>query len=442
MHDFYFHGIWRMDWGFGNPNKTATLIAILMIAVWALAYIRRWGFWLAWLLFLGLGICLVDTFSRGGMVALISALATLLWQAPRPWPISRVIAVTVAVWVFIGAAVHLQAHERFGQGIAKEDRSITNRLKIWQTVPQMMVGAPRGWGHDEAQWAYMQWYQSVDAPETYLNLVSSHFTWMVEMGWIGRFAYCASWGVLFLLCWPRPDVRWRAIVLGTWVAFAVGAIFTHVANSLWLWIAPGLGLLLVLGHRAWRKDWPRAYAFGSVGALAAVVLSGVWVLGTVRSALPLRGSSKGVVIGTGEPQIWLVADPKVLGDHYGKTLRRFLLEQPDKAFPTLAIVDAVEDIWVKKPGTIVVAGALSDEELHALSARLQSSTTCLVLNPTFYPQELGAAPAALKNVTAIFGEFSQSPTLSSWQASASVRQVEVAGDYLPHWPELILPPAS
>lgn len=41
MSDLHFHGIWRMDWGLGNPNKTGALIAILMVAVWMLTLLRR-----------------------------------------------------------------------------------------------------------------------------------------------------------------------------------------------------------------------------------------------------------------------------------------------------------------------------------------------------------------------------------------------------------------
>jgi len=48
MSDIHFQGIWRMDWGLGNPNTTAALISMLMITVWGLAFIRKgknhWGF--------------------------------------------------------------------------------------------------------------------------------------------------------------------------------------------------------------------------------------------------------------------------------------------------------------------------------------------------------------------------------------------------------------
>lgn len=140
--DIYFHGFWRMDWGLGNPNKTAALIATLMIAVWALAYIRKWGFWIALGLFTGLGICLIHTFSRGGMVALGAGLLPLLWQAPRPWPWKQIAATAAAVWIMTGVSVFLQADNRYLQGLIKEDRSITHRLEIWEKTPRMMVDAP------------------------------------------------------------------------------------------------------------------------------------------------------------------------------------------------------------------------------------------------------------------------------------------------------------
>src|ERR1700678_390926 len=97
--DFYYHGAWRMDWGFGNPNKTATLIACLMLAVWLVACIWRWGFWFALPVATALGWCLVQTYSRGGMLALLAGVAVLLAWTPRPWPRARTIAVMASLWL-------------------------------------------------------------------------------------------------------------------------------------------------------------------------------------------------------------------------------------------------------------------------------------------------------------------------------------------------------
>ena len=74
MNEIFFNGVWRMDWGLGNPNKTAALIATLMVGLWGLAYVRKWGFWVALAGFTALGFCLVHTFSRGGLVALFVGL--------------------------------------------------------------------------------------------------------------------------------------------------------------------------------------------------------------------------------------------------------------------------------------------------------------------------------------------------------------------------------
>lgn len=146
MNEIYFQGFWRMDWGLGNPNKTGALIATLMVAVWIFGFIWRKGFWASLVLFSGLGICLVHTFSRGGIVAAIIGLCPLVLLAPRPWPKVRLFAVIGAVWLIVGASIFLQAHERLGQGITERDPSISNRFDIWKMTPTMMVDAPNGWG--------------------------------------------------------------------------------------------------------------------------------------------------------------------------------------------------------------------------------------------------------------------------------------------------------
>src|ERR1700722_12989777 len=100
--DIHFHGFSRMDWGLGNPNKTAVLIAALMIAVWALAYIRKWGFWLGLPLFTGLGFFLVHTYSRGGVIGAFAGLMAVLYNLPRPWPKNKLVGVSISIWIIIG----------------------------------------------------------------------------------------------------------------------------------------------------------------------------------------------------------------------------------------------------------------------------------------------------------------------------------------------------
>lgn len=424
-----------MDWGLGNPNITAALIATLAIAVLGLAHIRKWGFWVALSMFTGLGICLIHTFSRGGMVALGAGLLPSVWQAPRPWHWKRIIAAAVAVWVIVGASIFLQANHRYMQGIVKEDRSITHRLDIWKKTPQMMADAPGGWGLGRASKAYHEWYQPLERNESYLNLINSHLTWLVEIGWGWRFLYLFGWLMVFPLCWPSKDLKWFAIPLGIWLAFFVAAIFTHVAESPWLWILPGLSLAAVLVARFYKRFWPRLWVWPVVACIAAISLGLICWIGASQQELKIRGNARQVVIGNEASKTWIVINPALMGENYGKTLRRYLRDSKER--PSIGIADKVEDLPNQQEITVVVAGPVQNSDL----ARLKAQSRLILLNPMFSPQEIDFKPS--KSVTVYFGEFSQSPAIQSWRDLGVVHPVEGSGDFLANWPELVfnrLPP--
>ena len=171
MTQYHYQTIWRMDWGLNNPNKTAALIALLMLAIWLLPLVRRWLFWVALPTFTALGICLMHTLSRGGILAAAAGFAVLLTHLRhlRPWPRGKTLAVAGAVMVMLVGAVFLQASSRFAQSY--QDRSVTNRLAIWKQAPRMMVDAPWGWGIGNSGTAYMSWYQPLKNTEQYRTLV-------------------------------------------------------------------------------------------------------------------------------------------------------------------------------------------------------------------------------------------------------------------------------
>jgi hypothetical protein len=167
-------------------------------------YLRWWGFALAVLLSTGLGICLVHTFSRGGLVAAGAGLAVAAWFAPRPWPKARLAVGISSAAVVLSALFFLNAHNRVKQGLAAEDRSISNRLLIWKAAPQMMHDAPGGWGAGNAVTAYMEWYQPLERTEKYRTLVNSHIRWLVEFSWPQRVGYVFGW--VAALEWVRRDL--------------------------------------------------------------------------------------------------------------------------------------------------------------------------------------------------------------------------------------------
>ncbi len=437
MGETFFNGVWRMDWGLGNPNKTAALIAMLMLAAWWLARVWRWGFWLALALFAGLGACLIHTFSRGGLLALAAGLIPVLRAAQRPWPRGRVMGACLAVWVMIGFAVFLSAHERYGKGVAREDRSIGNRLEIWRRAPAMMVAAPGGWGWGQSGRAYMQWFQEVDAREEYRTLVNSHLTWLVEMGWPLRFLYVACWGWVLLLCLPNRRTGERAVAFGVWLAFGVAAVFSSVAESPWLWVLPTLALGAAVAGR-WRSgEWPVGAAWLGPVAAAGAVCGIFFAAGLGAREVRVLGDC--VVVGRGTPSVWVVADEQALGQVFGRALRRHLRGMPEAARPVVGVARSPASIPDGVAGvTVVVAGTPPAEARAALARFMDGAGRVVFLSPGFHPLEMGWAAGAPWRGEVVFGEFTRSAFVPAWSDRGRVRRVEGAGDYLAAWPEIIL----
>jgi hypothetical protein len=323
-----------MDWGLGNPNKTAALIALLMLAVWTLPLLRRRLFWAALPAFAGLGACLMHTMSRGGVAAAAAGCAALLvhLRRVRPWPAGRALAVAVAVLLMSAGAGVRQTSERVAR--SPGDRSVSNRLALWRQAPRMMADAPWGWGVGNSGAAYMGWYQPLESAEVYRTLVNSHLTWLVELGGPARGLYAFGWAAAFVLCCGSRRFEgagpflFCGVVCGVLTAFFVAAVFSSVAEAPALWIAPLLGLAGVLAMRARLRLWPsrRAWARGAAGAalcLGALAVCGHVTappLGAERLAVHRNGA---VCAGARPPEAWVVVggDPATLGEAYPRTYR-------------------------------------------------------------------------------------------------------------------------
>lgn len=419
-----------MDWGLGNPNKTATLIAILMVAVWSLAYLRNWLFWISLVLFSALGICLVHTFSRGGMVAAFCGLIPLLVCLRRPLPIKRIVGVVAAVWVIIGASIYLQAHERYGQGVVQEDRSISNRFVLWKAAPTMMVDAPGGWGLGESGKAYMDWYQPLERNESYRTLVNSHLTWLVEFGWIERFFYIFGWLAVLLLCLPTQGNRWLAVPLGIWISLFTGAWFSSVGESIWLWIVPAIAMGWVIVWRIQNHAWPETKLLLLPPALAAASLLCLSLLAP-HSPVTKRGNA--LAIGNGVPSTWVVADRVVLGKSFPRPLRDALAKNPQLS---CGIVENIADLPDNVVSTLILSGKLDSKNSEVIEGKLKSVKTLTLVNPAFFPAEFPIPKGA--DVRIAIGEFSQLASASNWAPVAKVEHLVGIGDFIPNWPEVLL----
>jgi len=421
-----------MDWGLGNPNKTAALIAILMVAVWSLAYVRQWMFWVSLTLFSALGVCLVHTFSRGGMVAAFCGLVPLIVCLRRPWPVKRIVGVVAAVWVIIGASIYLQAHERYGQGVVQEDRSISNRFDLWKTAPTMMVDAPGGWGFGQSGKAYTDWYQPTDRNESYRTLVNSHLTWLVEFGWIGRFFYIFGWLAVFLLCLPTSGNRWLAVPLGIWIALFTGAWFSSVAESIWLWIVPALALAWVVVWRIRHRAWPEAKWLLLPPFAAAASLLCLFLFAP-HSMVTQKGNA--LVIGKGVPSTWVVVDRAVLGKSFPRPLRENFAKNPQLS---CGIVESITDLPENlASSTLIFSGKLKSKKTEEIEGKLKSVKSLTLVNPAFFPAEFPIPKGT--QVRVAIGEFAQSSSTSDWSSIAKVDPLVGIGDFVPNWPSILLP---
>lgn len=435
MEEIFFNGIWRMDWGLGNPNKTAALIAELMIAVWGLAYLRKRGFWIALGLFIVLGGCLIHTFSRGGLIAAIAGLSSLIVFTPRPWPHIKKTAIFFSVLVIIAFSHYLNAHNRYVQGVTEADPSIINRIQIWKVTPTMMVDAPSGWGIGNSGKAFMQWYQPLDHSEEYRTLVNSHLTWLVEVNWPLRYLYILAWLTVLILCQPSEKYRQLMIPFGIWIVFAVSACFSSVAESLWLWIVPGASFVATLIWRVRHNEWPHPmWGFSLIG-VAGMAILGLFILGHGGSVI--RGASDQVIVGSGKPQMLLVVDTKVMGSKYGKTLRKYLQTAVAEK-TTIELVNSVKLVDNISDNIVILSGPISPHEKDRIKTIFATAKEVILINPMFFPQEIDFSRKNNSKTKIAYGEFSKSRAIPFWEEFTAAYCIEGAGDFIPNWPEVIM----
>lgn len=443
MRDYFYNGQVRLDWGFGNPNITGSLIALMMLAAWMLAYLPRgWGkagFWIALLSNAVLGVCLVQTFSRGAAVAWLAGVVILIGYAPRPWPRGRSIAVIILSIALLLYATNLGFSDRTLHGISGEDKSVTNRWLIYKVIPRMAWDAPEGWGHERGAEAFRQWYQPVGRTETYGRLVNSHATWLVEWPWYYRLGYGLAWTAVLLLCFPTT--KWRfSPPLAVWVSFGLGACFTTIAHQWQLWLVPGVSFLLLLPVRLFKKSWPDRGHLKYAGAAWAlgVICWWTWALLT-PSQVQL---TDGVVTVRGQaPQttaLILGLDEAVMGKFYGHRIRERCATEPLQLSmrwnSTAATLPAAD--------VCVLAGKVAEQVDVKASHALAKAKRWLLLNPDqpsaslLQLMEVDTPPP----VTIQLGSFAGGAGRYFWQALAAkhlahvkIQEVSGSGRFLRDW---------
>ena len=438
---FFYRGVPRWDFGLDNPNKAAAILACLLIVLLGLSQKSRWTRWGCGALAAVVGFALVHTFSRGGLVAfLVGAVILLVGSRKSPCKLRRWLPALLAVLVITGAALWTGFAGRMAHSAPSADASVGNRLVLWRSVPAMMVDAPGGWGCGNAGDAYMGWYQPLSSHLRYRTLVNSHFTWLVEMGWMGRIGYVCGLAFLFAMGIVHLRVRGDPIPLAVLTSFATSAFFSSVAEE---WLVCAVPLVLTLPalksfifDTTMRTRWVSVVAALLVGCsllgIAAVAGS------TFRPAdtIPLRKSPDGtrIVIGDGTPSSWVVCDPAAMGGPaFGRLLRGFA-QTPEGCGRAYGLANDLATV-PDDVRHLALCGKAANVKADALS-RFGSLSDVRVIAPS-NPKAWLAARTEMPCIRVFCGEFSESCPEDDVEGLTVVLGAQ---DYLPAWPRLAFAP--
>ena len=430
--DYYFNGIRRLDWGFNNPNMTAALIAMLAVVALGTGFIYRKYFWHILPIAYVLMVCLIQTLSRGGLIALVVGFVALVVSVRPILNRSKVIALAIMTLSLIGYSYYSGGAERYTQGInGLEDRSISNRWLIYKSVPSMIVDAPQGWGIGNASSAYHQWYQPEGRDESYLNLVNSHFTWLVEWPWWARIFYITAWAVTLIMLWPYSKSRASGVALAVWATFFVAASFSSVAHRPYIWVLPFLVFSVVIIHRYIARIGLSSKQILSACLVASAVYIGIYLFASALPTHPSVWHSAGVtIIGPLNADRKIVVygtDDNILGKRYGHRIRGYL-----KSHPTTNIT--VYDSIPKKNGVyddIVMVGN-THEKFNCLPEGRN-----YLLNPSAPGDDFSTGQAT--STTIIWGSFNPSLEWYSWRVELEnnpklkLSKLQGEGLYLDSW---------
>lgn len=429
--EYFYNGVWRLDLGLGNPNKTAALLVQCALLSIALIKFGKWGKWVSVICFLGSVICIFHTFSRGGICALLVGLTifgafTYYKFSWKEWRFKFIIIISLFTYCIV-----LGAQKRYVHGFFSEDRSITNRLSIWRKVPEMIADSPWGWGVGEAGNAFMKWYQPTESSEQYRTLVNSHFTWLVEINWIGRFAYILLWILAVGVCLPFGSSRINPIPLAVIVSFAVSSFFSSVAESFVLWIIPCICLGRMILFRITNKfPLNKFFILGTSSTCFFLII----FIAILNSDSYVKKEKNYVKIGceeTGVPRIWIISDSLIFGNKlYMSSLKDIFKDDFIKKYVSIGICESVSNIPENHRCQCLL---LSGNSLLKEEQKINkiNPETIIVFSPQFNPLEIPLCHSHNNKLKIFIGEFSESEYLSLWQELPNCYRLEGVGDYIP-----------
>lgn len=324
--EYFYQEHARLAIFFENPNKMAVLIVSLTLAsLFFLKKSRIWKFFSVCCFVLGC-ICMTETYSRGAIVSFLICFPIILRAIRlafgRMWICFFLICLSFVIYL----CIHLVG-ERFLDGLRLCDTSVTNRITLWSSIPNMVFDAPEGWGIGNSGNAYMQWYQALGERLHYRTMVNSHATIFVEVSWLWRFAYFSFWFFAFCFSFPMKRDFYGYVRFCIILSFFVSAFFSSVLENLVLWIVPGIALTASL-YANRRRFLSLIFLIGN-GTLAIALFSLlIVVLAALKKDSTIRYENGCISVGKNKSQTYLIMlDTSTFGKFYGKAVREIVNER-------------------------------------------------------------------------------------------------------------------
>ncbi|MBF0315933.1 MAG: O-antigen ligase family protein [Oligoflexia bacterium] len=226
---------------FGNPTFLAGyLLFNIFIALWTLVKEEQWrAAKVISLTGIILGVAaLFNTQTRGDMIALVMGLAVVL--ASWSWRRNSFVFVLVAILLSAGAfVVTVSKNAHFWGSIPGVVRltsfdlsgSFATRLLVWRSAWQAFLDRPLlGWGWENYNLGFQHYYGPMLLKNSFQDTVfdkphNLYLEYVVTGGALTLLAYLALMGVLLYYVLLRSnDNRYKAIMLGLWVAYFVRSL--------------------------------------------------------------------------------------------------------------------------------------------------------------------------------------------------------------------------
>ena len=426
--EYYYGETLRWSFGFDNPNKAAVVFACAIPLLWGL-WRLSWRLGKPWLrvpamlaaaaMLAGAWYCLMMTYSRGGLVAAVAALAYLeghcLWQARKhaaPWRKDiRLWLSVLLVCAMIGGTVWSGLGSRSASALG-DDRSVGNRIELWGSALQMAAENPSGFGAGKSGEQYMQWYQPLEREQGYRTMVNSYLTFLVERGWFLWLGILAVF--IFFWNWTRAETGQAVVpaLRASLLAFLVAAVFSTIMEEGLLWILPSAAAVLLAIVAARKRRTFHSASLAALALLALAACTTLWALGRSRSlADPLRrefgeigGFRTVTTVGPRNAKarnLGCMWDEKIVGDQHARLLREMAIG---------ANVRIITDAGADHTDHLLVMGS----GIHNLGKR-HASRLWLLAPEIVAPAEAAAIAARGKAVELILPEIDEDGRVEFWE---------------------------